>query len=190
MRKSRLLVFTNFKIETKYFQFNCVLVQNIHIMIKKIYILPLFVLIVFVMTISSCKKDTQLNPNIPDVNINFTIDPNSSLFIQLNTVGGWLYLDEVPGMYVPYPSRGIIVYRQDVNLFKAYERQPPNDPFKCDNGNNLTKLIVGNNYPFIKDTCTGTMYSILDGSIFTGEGEYPLIEYNAFYDGGLLYINN
>ncbi|NOX84532.1 MAG: hypothetical protein GXO86_00975 [Chlorobi bacterium] len=159
-------------------------------MIRKFYFLGLLVVFAVLLTVSSCKKDTPSNPNIPDVNINVTIDPNSSLFIQLNTVGGWLYLDEVPGMYIPYPSRGIIVYRQDVNLFKAYERQPPNDPFRCDKGNSLTKLVVGDNYPFVKDTCTGTLYSILDGTIFSGEGVYPLIEYNAFYDGGLLYINN
>lgn len=156
----------------------------------RVLFLGLF-LVVLLTGESSCKKKIPDNPNIPNVNINYTIDPNSTQFIQLNTVGGWLYLDEIPGMYIPYPSRGIIVYRLDINLFKAYERQPPNDPFKCDGDvNHLTKLVVGDNYPFVKDTCTNIMYSLLDGSVFSGQGQYPLIEYNAFYDGGLLYINN
>lgn len=164
--------------------------QNMDRSFSKYYIIIGLIVFAILLTEPSCKKNIPQNPNIPNANINFTIDPNSTVFIQLNTVGGWLYLDEVPGIYVPYPSRGIIVYRQDVSLFKAYERQPPNNPFQCDKGNNLTRLIVGDNYPFVKDTCTGTMYSILDGSLFSGEGQYPLIEYNAFYDGGLLYINN
>lgn len=142
----------------------------------------------------SCNNKNKNNPNVPNVNINITIDPNSTLFLELNTPGGWLYLDEVPGFadQIRYPSRGIIVFRQDFNFFKAYERQPPNDPFKCcDSQNkNCGKLVVGDNFPFVKDTCTGTMYQIYDGSIFSGNGEYPLIEYYAYYDGQLLNIYN
>lgn len=140
---------------------------------------------------TSCGKQESHNPNIPQVHINVTIDPNSTLFLELNSVGGWMYLDEVPGMNIPFPSRGIIVYRQDISLFKAYERQPPNTPFQCCNDNQIcTRLLVGNDYPFAKDTCTGTMYSLMDGTIFTGKGQYSLIEYNAFYDGALLHVNN
>jgi len=142
----------------------------------------------------SCNDKNKGNPNVPDVNINITIDPNSTLFLELNATGGWLYLDEVPGYadQIRYPSRGIIVFRQDVNFFKAYERQPPNDPFKCCDSQkqNCGKLIVGNNFPFVKDTCTGTLYQIYDGSIFSGDGQYPLIEYYAYYDGQLLNIYN
>jgi len=139
----------------------------------------------------SCGKNENENPNIPLVNIHLTIDPNSTLFLELNSVGGWIYLDEVPGVDIRFPSRGVIVYREDVSLFKAYERQPPNTPFKCCDANqNCTKLIVGTNYPFAKDTCTGTLYSLYDGTIFTGEGRYSLIKYNAFYDGALLHISN
>lgn len=140
----------------------------------------------------SCNDKNQNNPNVPNVSINLSIDPNSTLFLELNIPGGWIYLDEVPGMYIPYPSRGIIVYRQDINFFKAYERQPPNDPFKCCDDNNVVcgKLVVGANFPFVKDTCTGTMYQLLDGTLFSGDGQYPLIEYYAAYDGALLHITN
>lgn len=139
----------------------------------------------------SCGKKENTNPNIPNVSINLTIDPNSTFFLELNSVGGWIYLDEVPGMEIRYPSRGIIVHREDVSRFKAYERQPPNTPWECcDAKQECTRLIVGSNYPFVKDTCTGTLYSLLDGSIFSGKGQYPLIQYNAFYDGALLHISN
>lgn len=144
------------------------------------------------MGFGSCNTGENINPNIPEVYINLTIDPNSTLFLELNSVGGWIYIEEVPGMNVPYPSRGIIVYRQDVNLFKAYERQPPNEPFKCcdEITGNCSKLVLGGNYPFVKDTCTETLYQLLDGLIFSGPGQYPLIQYNASYDGNLLHVYN
>lgn len=149
--------------------------------------------VAFVLSVSSCGKEIPENPNYPQVNINLTVDPNSTLFLQLNTVGGWIYLDEVPGVanQIYPPSRGVMVYRQDINIFKAYERQPPNTPWKCCDANNVcSKLIIGNNFPFVKDTCTNTMYNLLDGTIFSGEGQYGLIEYNAFYDGSILHIHN
>lgn len=160
-------------------------------MINKVHLSSFFLALLLV-TGLSCNKKNQNNPNVPNVSINLTIDPNSTLFLELNVPGGWIYLDEVPGLYIPYPSRGIIVYRQDINFFKAYERQPPNDPFECcdENNQNCGKLVVGEHFPFVKDTCTGTMYQLLDGTIFSGTGEYPLIEYYATYDGALLHINN
>ena len=102
--------------------------------------------------ITSCNKD-NINPNIPQVNIYYRIEPNSTLFLELNTVGGWLYLDEMPGIVVPYPSRGIIVYREEMNSFKAYERQPPNNPFECcaaDNPYELLEIGGGSQLPFCK----------------------------------------
>lgn len=139
----------------------------------------------------SCEKNNP-NPDIPKVNIYYQIDPNSTVFLELNTIGGWIYLDEMPGIYVPYPSRGIIVYRQDIDLFKAYERQPPNSPFQCciPNSTICSTLLVGPNYPFVKDTCTGNLYQLLDGSLFSGDGQYPLIQYRTYYDGNLLTISN
>ena len=150
-------------------------------------ILPVF----FLFIASTCNKGS-INPNIPNVVINITIDPNSTIYQQLNTPGGWLYLDEQPGIYIPAGSRGIIIYRVTMSDFKAYERQPPNFPFECcdEKGIKCTKLIVGANYPFVKDTCTDNLYQLLDGALFQGEGQYPLIEYNAMYDGALLHVFN
>ncbi len=152
-----------------------------------IILLPVF----FLFIAPACNKGT-LNPNIPNVVINVTIDPNSTMFQQLNTPGGWLYLEEQPGIYIPAGSRGVIVYRLTMSEFKAYERQPPNFPFECcdENGRNCTKLVVGGNYPFVKDTCNDNLYQLLDGILFQGEGQFPLIEYSAMYDGALLHVFN
>lgn len=140
---------------------------------------------------SACNKG-NVNPNIPRVVINITLDPNSTLYQELNVPGGWMYVDESTGFYIPSGSDGIIVYRYSMTEFKAYERQSPDRKFSCcdENYANCAKLIVGDNYPFIKDTCNGNLYQMLDGSLFEGEGTYPLIQYNALFEGGLLHIFN
>lgn len=132
---------------------------------------------------SSCKKEDP-NPNIPDVYINFTIDPNSTIYQPLNTAGGWMYLT------AEAPSRGIIVHRINSEEFVAFERMPPNDPNKCCDGTSCTRLVVDEFYPFAKDKCNETLYSLLDGSIFSGEGKYGMTRYNCTYYGGLLRVFN
>lgn len=159
-------------------------------MVNKILISILFSVSMLIFT-PGCNKGS-INPNIPRAVINVTINPNSTMFQQLNTPGGWLYLDEQPGIYIPYDSRGVIVYRLSMTEFKAYERQSPDRKFSCcdDANENCAKLIVGGNYPFVKDTCNGNLYQLLDGNLFTGDGYYPLIEYSAMYDGALLHVFN
>jgi len=142
------------------------------------------ILVIMLSGLLSCKKEEQ-NPNIPVVYINITIDPNSTMFQPLNTSGGWMYLTSNP------PSRGIIVYRSTQDEFLAYDRIPPNDPNHCcESSTNCTRLVVGDNFPFVKDDCLGITYSILDGGIFQGEGKWPMIRYNTTYNGQYLRIFN
>ncbi|MBK9292211.1 MAG: hypothetical protein IPM52_11380 [Bacteroidetes bacterium] len=143
------------------------------------------VLLVFVLWLAfvSCAKEER-NPNIPNVYINILINPNSTQYQPLNTAGGWMYLTS------DLPSRGIIVHRINQTEFVAFDRIPPNEPNKCCDGNNCTRLVVDGNYPFAKDNCTGTLYSLLDGSIFQGSGRWPMIRYNTAYDGAMLRIFN
>lgn len=141
---------------------------------KKIFVILLLV------GLLSCGGDTPHNPNIPQVYINFTINPNSTEYYEINTVSGWMYLGSVA------PSRGIIIYRYSMDEFRAYERLAPNDPNTC--GEN-SRLIV--EFPFVIDTCLDVKYSILDGSIITeGYSGYPLIQYNTQYDGRMLRVYN
>ncbi len=138
-----------------------------------------FVTIILALMMFSC-DDTPHNPNIPKAYINFTINPNSLEYYELNTVSGWMYLQAAA------PSRGIIVYRYSMDEFRAYERQSPNDPNHC---GEYSRMVV--EFPFVVDTCLDVRYSILDGSIITeGYLGYPLIQYNAQYDGSILRIYN
>ncbi|MBO7287855.1 MAG: hypothetical protein J6U85_06460 [Bacteroidales bacterium] len=137
------------------------------------------VILVFFLGFNSC-IDTPYNPNTPDVYINFEIYPNSTMYYELNTIAGWMYVN------APWPSRGIIIFRHPSGEFKAYERQSPNEPDYCGES---SRLIVDS--PFVVDTCLDVKYSILDGSIITpGYNGYPLIEYRTQYDGHTLRVFN
>ena len=124
----------------------------------------------------SCNSKPE-NPNSPEVNINFIIYPNTLEYQELNAVGGWMYVT------APLPSYGIIIYRYNIDEFRAYERLSPNDPYACPDN----RLYV--DLPYVVDSCLNYKYSILDGSIIEGSG-YPLIQYFTQFDGSALRVYN
>jgi hypothetical protein len=134
-----------------------------------------------------CKNNENTLPLAP---VNITIDPNSTIYQPLNIETGWMYLGEA--QMVEPPSRGLIVYRLTTNEFMAFERTPPYKPDSCctSTGKGCSKLVVDSYYPFIMDTCTGSKYLILDGSVVSSPSNMPLGTYYTEYDGNLLYIHN
>jgi hypothetical protein len=134
----------------------------------------------------SCNKES--NDRLPLPPIDITINPNSTIYQELNIAGGWIYLDETDG--AESPSRGIIVYRLTEDSFYAYERTPPFKPDSCCNAAKTicTALIV--DFPYILDTCTASKYLILDGSQVSGPSSMSLGMYVTEYYGDLLYIHN
>jgi hypothetical protein len=154
--------------------------------LKSPVLIPFLLFILFLVP-SGCDDEGNTLPLAP---IDITIDPNSTIYQELNVVGGWTYLGEQDG--VVSPSRGIIVYRLQTDQFMAFERTPPYKPDSCctSNGANCSRLIVGDNYPFIVDTCTGAKYLILDGSVVKCPSNMPLGTYYTEYNGVLLYIHN
>lgn len=151
-------------------------------MIKEYIYKFLGLLFLFAFITTQCHKSKQ--PPLPFAVVNITIEPNSTQFINLNTVGGHEYLT------ADHPSRGVLVFRVDENTFKAYERTCPHDPNACcDEG--CSRLYVPDNEVFlIKDDCCGSIYSILDGSNISGPSVYPLKEFFTSYNGKTLHIYN
>ncbi len=129
---------------------------------------------------TSCNKDDE-NNEVDVGYVNIVINPNSTEYLELNTVGGWLYLIANP------PSRGVIVYRLSQDEFKAYERTPPHKPDECCRDGICTRLIV--DFPFVEDTCLSQDFQILDGSPIA-PATRSLIQYRTFYDGSVLRITN
>ena len=143
-------------------------------------------LMIALLGVGSCTK-SPINPEITPATVQIDIDPNSVFYQQLNVVGGWIYVKNGdPGVYLSSSSRGVIIYRSNTDTFKAYDRIPPNNPNQCSG----TMLVVGSNFPFVKDPCTGNLYQLLDGTLFKGKGKYPMVQYNAVYDGSTLHIYN
>nr|NQU89534.1 hypothetical protein [Bacteroidota bacterium] len=154
-------------------------------LLKTNTVTSLFLLLAFAVTlIISCDKNEQ---PIDTGYVNITIRPNSTEYIQLNNPGGWVYL------YANPPSRGVLVYRLSFDEFKAYERTPTYMQDSCcvDEVNTIcTKIIVDETITFAVDTCSGSKYLLLDGSVIQGPATYPLVAFRTTYDGEYLHIYN
>jgi hypothetical protein len=148
------------------------------------------VLIVLLTTLLAIEGCDDSNENPPLAYVDISINPNSTMYNEINAVGGWMYLDESDG--VPAPSRGLIVYRSSTDQFMAYDRTPPYKADSCCNAGKTycTKLLVGDEYPFVVDTCTNSRYLIIDGSPVSGPSNKYLYVYYTEYDGYTLYIHN
>ena len=124
---------------------------------------------------SSCQKEAY--PNIPNVYVNMYLDISSTLYVELATVGGYVYLT---GGY-----RGLIVYRSSNEQFVAFERCCPYDA-------DLSSAVVKvdpSGLTMTDSTCMST-YLILDGSVVSGPATMPLKQYNTSFNGDDLHIFN
>ena len=140
----------------------------------KAIIIP--VLIILFLATGSCTKQ-QPHDTIPNVAVDVYIDVNSTLYLQLNTVGGWLYLT---GGY-----KGILVYRVSEDEFVAYDRACPYDPLVQES---RLQMDIGN--LTVVDTVCKSKFVILDGSIVEGPATVPLKRYRTTFDGNILHIFN
>ncbi len=139
-----------------------------------------FVLILLLgMTIfQSCDKERDYD-EIPYAVVNFRISPNSTIYWELNSPGGWVYL------IANYPSRGVLVYRINLEEFMAYERTCPYDPYEPD-----AKIEVEPSGITAACPSCGTKYIMLDGTPFEGPGQRRLKQYRTTYNGNTLHIFN
>jgi nitrite reductase/ring-hydroxylating ferredoxin subunit len=132
------------------------------------YILPLLLLV------TACKKDDQ---GVPNVSVNlyiYTTDPN---FVNLNAVGGWVYITG--------GSRGILVYRSSNSEFKAYDRHCPYKPEDA-----CGRVEVDSSNIQVVDNCCGSKFIMTDGTVTQGPAGMPLKQYGTSFDGSVLHIYN
>lgn len=125
-----------------------------------------------------CDKDKDYD-EIPFAIVNFTIDPNSTFYWEINSPGGWIYL------VADTPSRGIIVYRVSLDEFKAYERTCSHDPYEPDARIEVEPSSITAACP----SCE-SKFILLDGTPFEGPAKRPLKQYRTSYNGYLLQIYN
>jgi len=134
------------------------------------------ILIILFFGLTGCSKE-QNQDNIPVVAVNFFVYPNSTEYLELNAVGGWV---TVTGGY-----RGIIIYRKSVSEFMAFERACPYDWEQTD----ARVEVEASGLTALCPSCK-SKYIIIDGTPYEGPTTYPLKQYQTQYDGNQLYIFN
>jgi len=138
----------------------------------------IIVLVIGLLLLSSwgCNEKVE-HPSIPNVSVNVQLDISSTLYIELSTIGGYVYLT---GGY-----KGLIVYRVSPDDFVAYDRACPFDPTaEC------ARITMDPSGITLTDSCCKSNFSVLDGSIIKGPATQPLKRYNTQFDGQILHIWN
>lgn len=127
----------------------------------------------------SCKKENindQLG--IPYVSVSQYVFLSDPLYVGLNPVGGFAYMNG--------GSKGILVYHRAYDEFVAFDRHCT---WQTSNGNSVS---VDSTATVIL-TCNGcnSRFSLVDGSVLQGPALNPLLQYNAQISSpGTLHIYN
>ncbi len=105
---------------------------------------------------------------IPYVYVDITLQLDNPEFSALSVPGGYVY---ITGGF-----SGIIVYREDRDVFKAYERACPYDP-ECGR-----VYLNGDSLVLTDSACCGSKFSLrYDGAVLKGPSEQPLRQYKTIY---------
>ncbi|MFM7022024.1 MAG: hypothetical protein ACKOXB_03535 [Flavobacteriales bacterium] len=137
-------------------------------------LIKVFSAILILLFTFSCSKDNSYIPYVP---VNIQINLQNPDYINLKTVGGWVYLNG--------GSRGLIIYRADINDFKAYDRHCPYKPEDA-----CGKVDADNQTLTASDTCCGSKFQLFDGSVLKSPATRSLQQYQTSFDGNILSINN
>ena len=132
-------------------------------------------ILVIIISVASCKKNTT--DGVPVTAVDISLYTNNPSFVNLNAVGGWIYI--AGGV------RGILVYRQSTTQFMAYDRNCTYQP-----SNPCAIVYVNSTNILAVDTCCKSKFSIYDGSVTQGPAALPLKAYNTTFDGNVLHIFN
>ena len=123
---------------------------------------------------ASCGKSERCA--VPIGLTNFQVDPNSSYYQGLNTVGGYMYLTG--------GHRGIAVVRTGLDQFVAYERTCPAD--------STSAVEFGDDWggSILECPKCHTLFNVYaDGiPVDGGATTCPLYQYATTYSGGTLWV--
>jgi len=133
-----------------------------------------FIILITFSTLSCKKKREQI---IPNVSFNYYLYLSDPQFVNINAVGGWVYITG--------GSRGIIVYRKSQDEFVALDRHCTYEPEKT-----CGIVQVDSSNILLVDSCCSSKFLITDGSVNKGPATVPLREYLTEYDGNKLRVYN
>jgi len=140
--------------------------------IKSVFGISILFTIIMILS-TSCRKNRSVIPYVAvDKEINITLPGNFNLAV----IGGW--------MYISGGSKGILVYRRQQDEFVAYDRHCP---YNVDAG--CVVEVDSSNIEII-DPCSGSKFSLYDGSATIGPATLPLKQYATSFDGTNVRIYN
>lgn len=122
----------------------------------------------------SCdKKNNRYIPYVPiDIYINTTLPA----YTALNPVGGWVYVNG--------GSQGLIIYHDFNDEYRAYDRH---SPYNVD-ANCVVEVPSGTQYA--EDPCSGSQFTLTDGTVIGGPATLPLQHYQTVFDGSVIHVIN
>lgn len=128
---------------------------------------------------AGCREDDD-NLRVPRVETNIQINLNLPQYQALLSPGGWVY--QTGG------SRGIIVYRVNIDEFAAFDRHCPfNVPDACQ-----VEVDEESGITAIDNSCCGSTFEIITGNVVEGPAEIGLSRFNTQFNSNtnLLRITN
>ena len=129
---------------------------------------------IFVLIFSgSCRERTT---NVPYVPVDLWLNINEPQWFNLMVPSGW--------EYATGGSRGLIIYRNNLEEFTVLERHSPY------NAEESCAVVVTDDNIIVEDPCSGSQWLIIDGSIVTGPTNFPLVMYDVTFDDPYLHISN
>lgn len=146
-------------------------------MVKKVskLVSGLYFLIFAALFMSACNT-AIIDDGIPQVYVYETINLNNYQYQPLSVIGGYVYI--VGGV------RGIIVYRQTMERFIAFERNCTFQPMS-----ECADVSVDNSTLFLIDSCCQSTFDF-DGYPTGGPAALPLRKYNTYLDQNYLTITS
>lgn len=143
---------------------------------RKYNIISLVFVVLFIIGLWSCDKDKNNNyVDIPNVYVNFYLQPDGIDFLPSNT---WKVYE-----YEGY--RGVLIYRIDQFTFHAYEMTCPYDAAE-----ECARVQVDASGILLIDSCCMSTYNILDGMPAGGPSTLALKQYFTEYNGVQLHVYN
>ena len=131
------------------------------------------IILLIALVILGCENEVD---NFPQVDVNLNLYINNPEFFNIETPGGWIYLNG--------GVAGILLYRKNLDEFIAYDRASTYDPIAdC-------AITVDSDNIILKDPCSESQFLITDGSVIQGPASQALKRYNTYFYGNNLSIFN
>ncbi len=132
------------------------------------------VISITLLVIISC--DPEVYDGIPYAFVEIDINLNLTTYFDLQRDGGFVYI--IGGL------KGIILYRENENTYRAFEQSSPVNPTAA-----CAIVEVDESQLFLIDRCSNAVFDF-EGNPTNGVSAFPLKQYITILEGNWLYIRS